>query len=364
MGVTASLATALAVGRAGRAGVVVRSGETMERLGRMETVFLDKTGTVTTGEPVISRIEILDPEVSEGELLGWLAGAEAGSEHSLGRAIMHEAERRSILGGTTHAMEVLPGLGVRAEVTRGGVRREVTAGRPSAGEANGGTATIIEVAWSGKRRGRVMLVDRVRAGAARAVEQLHQEGVATVLLSGDRLEATQEAADKVGIARVEAAKTPEQKIELIRAHRGIAGMVGDGINDAPALAVADVGIAVGSGTDIARQTAEVVLISNRLEQVPWLIALSRRTRTIIKQNLVWAFGYNMVALGAAALGWLHPLLAATAMTVSSLTVLGNSLRLQRFPDMDATGDERNEATVEKWSATDMQLAQESPSGES
>jgi len=197
-----------------------------------------------------------------------------------------------------------------------------------------GTATVIEVGWEGRKRGRVHMVDSVRPGVARAVRELHKAGVKTVLLSGDRFEAAQEVAESVGVERVEAPRTPEQKIELIRGHVGIAGMVGDGINDAPALAEAEVGIAVGSGTDLARQTADVVLISNRLEQVPWLMALSRRTRRIIKQNLVWAFGYNMAALGAAAMGWLHPLLAAGAMTVSSLTVLGNSLRLQGFGELD------------------------------
>ncbi len=154
----------------------------------------------------------------------------------------------------------------------------------------------------------------------------------TVLLSGDRAEVARAVAGSVGIPTVEAPCTPEQKLERMRqaADGRLTGMVGDGINDAPALSAAEVGIALGAGTDLARQAGNVVLLSDRLTQVPWLIALSRRTRRIIVQNLAWAFGYNAVALGAAAAGLLHPLLAALAMVVSSMTVLSNSLRVQRM----------------------------------
>jgi P-type E1-E2 ATPase len=194
--------------------------------------------------------------------------------------------------------------------------------------------TVVHVAWDGRPRGRVLLTDTLRPDAADAVRQLHHEGIETVLLSGDRHEAARKVAAQLGIEQVEAPRRPEEKIETIRAARlaGLTvGMVGDGINDAPALAAADVGIALGAGTDLARQAGHVVLVGDRLARIPWLVALSRRTRTIIRQNLWWAFGYNAVALTAAAAGLLHPLLAALAMVVSSLTVLANSLRIQRVP---------------------------------
>jgi P-type E1-E2 ATPase len=181
-----------------------------------------------------------------------------------------------------------------------------------------------------------VLSDNIRPDAAEAIRRLGAEGISTVLLSGDRIEAAESVARKLGIARVEAPRLPQEKIEAIRAAsggEGVVAMVGDGINDAPALAAADVGIALGAGTDLARQAGNVVLLSDRLDRIPWLVALSRRTRRIIVQNLAWAFGYNAIALAAAAAGRLHPLLAAVAMVVSSLTVLSNSARIQSFPEI-------------------------------
>jgi P-type E1-E2 ATPase len=177
----------------------------------------------------------------------------------------------------------------------------------------------------------VLLRDAVRPDAAEAVAALAHAGIRTVLLSGDRPEVADATARNVGIPVVEAPCTPEQKLDHLRragAEGRVAGMVGDGINDAPALSAAEVGIALGAGTDLARQAGNVVLVSDRLAQVPWLVGLSRRTRRIIVQNLAWAAGYNAVALGAAAAGLLHPLIAALAMVVSSVTVLGNSLRVR------------------------------------
>ena len=184
-------------------------------------------------------------------------------------------------------------------------------------------------------RGRLFWSDNIREGAQATVRELQSSGIQTVLLSGDRSEATRMAAERIGIAKVLAPCGPDEKIEIIRAAQragATVAMVGDGVNDAPALASADIGIALGAGTDLARQSGNVVLLSNRLTRIPWLMALSRRTRQIIRQNLSWAFGYNAIALAAAAAGVLHPLIAAVAMVVSSLTVLSNSLRLQSFPD--------------------------------
>jgi len=380
MGIATSLATALAIGRAAREGVLVRGGDVLERIGRIGTVFFDKTGTLTVGRPTVVAVEVLDGAAGENEVLAHLAALESASEHALGRAVVDEARRRGIVVGVARDVQIVPGQGLRGQVMLGGRTREVVAGTegllqncrpcrvgalhpPSSCEENGSGgcraptlhigqqarrakvdadgATVINIAWDGRPRGRVWLVDSVRLDAAEAVRHLREIGIESVLLSGDRPEAARAVAAQVGIEAVEAPRRPDEKVDAVRAptvrsglhppSRSLVAMVGDGINDAPALAAADVGIALGAGTDLARQAGHVVLLSDRLEQVPWLVALSRQTRRIIRQNLFWAFGYNAVALAAAAMGWLHPLLAAAAMVASSLTVLGNSLRLRRFP---------------------------------
>ncbi len=337
MGIATPLATALAVGRAAREGIVVRGGDVMERIGRLDLLFLDKTGTVTMGAPALVAVEPTDPGVDEDELLGWLAGLESGSGHSLAAAVVEEARTRGLTVGAVRGLRVMPGRGVRGTVERDGEEREVLAGSealfdgPPPLPAPEADVTAVVVAWDGRPRGRVLLRDAPRPDAAEAVAELERAGVRTVLLSGDRREVACAVAERVGIRTVEAPCTPEQKLDRIRraADGHVTGMVGDGINDAPALSAAQVGIALGAGTDLARQAGNVVLLSDRLTQVPYLVALSRRTRRIIVQNLAWAFGYNAVALGAAAAGLLHPLLAALAMVVSSVTVLSNSLRVQR-----------------------------------
>ena len=193
--------------------------------------------------------------------------------------------------------------------------------------------SAIHVAVDEAYWGHVTVEDQPRSDAASAVEQLRALGVRVTLLSGDRAEAAEPLAARMGIDAVESRCEPGRKMELLRQARetnhAVTAMVGDGINDAPALAQADIGIAMGGGTDLAKRAGNVVLLSNRLEQVPWLIALSRRTRKVIWQNLAWALAYNAIALAAAAAGVLHPLLAAVAMIVSSLTLLGNSPRLGR-----------------------------------
>lgn len=329
MGIATPLATALAVGRAARSGVLVRGGDVLERIGQVRSVFFDKTGTITTNDPAIVEIQV-EPGVSENDLLEWLAGLETGSEHVLAKAMVREARKRGLEIGTVSDVTVRPGLGIEGKVTRQGHNRVVTASR---GESDSDEPlTVIKVEWDGRVQGRIYLADQIRADAAQAVAQLHEERIETVLLSGDRADVAGLIARQTGIQRSEAPRRPEEKIEAIRNSRGVTAMVGDGINDIPALAAAAVGIAIGAGTDLARHVGNVVLLSDRLAQIPWLIRLSRTTRRLIAQNLAWAAGYNVIALAAAAAGWLHPLLAALAMVVSSLTVLTNSLRIRTFPD--------------------------------
>jgi P-type E1-E2 ATPase len=212
---------------------------------------------------------------------------------------------------------------------------DVTACQPLACDcpADAPAATRIYVAWGGRVRGQVTLTDRPRLDAADAVARLHHLGVATALISGDCAAAAGDLAHRLGIERSLAPCLPDEKLQRVRDESlwQIVAMVGDGVNDAPALAAAPIGIALGAGTDLARQAGNVVLLQNRLGQIPDLIELSRRTRRIILQNLFWALGYNALALTAAAAGMLHPLLAALAMAGSSLTVLANSMRLRGDP---------------------------------
>jgi cation transport ATPase len=199
------------------------------------------------------------------------------------------------------------------------------------GDNNGCGAgqTVIQVAWHGRVQGQVILSDTPRDGAAAAMARLRELRVATVLLSGDSAEAAGAMAKDMGIDRVHAPCLPDEKLRLVTETDGrLIAMVGDGVNDAPALAAAPVGIAMGAGTDLARQAGNIVLLQSRLDQIPDLILLGRRARRIILQNLLWALGYNAVALGFAAAGYLHPLLAALAMAGSSLTILANSSRVR------------------------------------
>jgi heavy metal translocating P-type ATPase len=339
LGIATPLATALAIGLAARAGILVRGGDVLERIGRLDAIFFDKTGTVTAGRLSVDEIRPLDPALSPDELLATLATLEQGSEHAVAQAILAAAKSRSISLGSVSDLQAVPGHGLSGQVTIAGVTQRILAGTAEFAGASTEPAspadpsTLIFISWGSQLRGTISLTDALRPDAAPAIAQLRALGLAPALLSGDRLSAAQAVARRLGLDRVEAPCPPDRKIALLRAAQSdgrTVAMVGDGLNDAPALAAADVGFALGGGTDLARQAGGVVLLSDRLTDLPWLVALSRRTRRLIKQNLAWAFAYNAVALTAAALGLLHPLLAALAMVVSSLTVLANSLRLLRF----------------------------------
>jgi len=373
MGIATPLATSLAIARAARAGIIVRGGSVMERIAGTNRIFFDKTGTITVGEPALQEIQVIDPALDPGELLGRLAALESASGHVLGKAITAEAARRGCVAGSVAKVQIYPGSGISGAVTWQGSTKLLIAGTESfvrtgsgdsiavgglitkeASDAEGvsetmkcqprdGNLTVINVAWDGELRGRLLFGDAERLDARRCIEALDAYGISSVLLSGDRLPAALAAACRTGITQIEAPRTPAQKLQAIGdsiAAGHIVAMVGDGINDAPALAAAHTGIAFGAGADLARQAGNVVILSGRLMQVPWLIGLSRRTGNIIRGNFAWSFGYNFIAVAAAAAGLLHPLLAALAMAVSSLTVLGNSLRITRYPDGPASRQEK------------------------
>lgn len=339
MGIATPLATTLAVARAAGNGVVVRGGDVMERIGETELVVFDKTGTVTEQLPEVRKIELYDPSVSEAELLGRLASLETASEHSLARAIREAAHSRGIPAGSVRSVMVVPGSGLRGSVSWEGKEVEVSAGTArfathSAMDQSADTElTEVAVAWDGTLKGRVLCGAAIRADAGQCLERLRRDGIPTMLLSGDRQPAAASVAVRLGIDRVEAPRSPEEKLACIRglaASGKVAAMVGDGINDAPALAAAPIGIAIG-GMELARRSGNVLILSGDLVRIPWLIWLSRRTRSIIRQNFACSFGYNVIALAAAAAGLLHPLLAAAAMVASSITVISNSMRIRSFP---------------------------------
>ena len=339
MGIATPLATSVAIARAAQAGVVVRGGDVMEKIGRTDLCVFDKTGTLTEPLPQIREIQVLDPTVTEGELLGRLAALEGASEHAIAKAVTGAASARRIDPGVAARISVAPGSGISGTVSWEGRTEDTLAGTASfAGwedtlEPAEDGVSAVWVSWGGQVRGRVTWTVPLRSDAAATVAELEGTGISTVLLSGDTRSAAAAVATQLGIGRIEAPCLPAEKLAFITAATQTGRtvmMVGDGINDGPALAAASVGVAVG-GIDLIRQTGNVILLSSGLARIPWLVRLSRKSRSAICQNFAWTFAYNGIAIAAAAAGLLHPLLAAVAMVVSSVTVIGNSLRIRSFP---------------------------------
>jgi P-type Cu+ transporter len=342
LGLATPTALIVAVGRAARAGVLVRGADALERLARVTHVVLDKTGTLTSGRPEVLEVRALDG--SEERLLGLIAGAEARSEHPVARAIHAFAAARARPADITE-FHARPGHGVIARAATG--ERLVVGNRAlldAEGIAIGAAETtlremeagrsLVLVAVDGVLCGVVALGDPVRPGAVKAVARLRARGLHVTLLSGDGQAAVERVAREVGIDEAHAEVPPEGKVDVVaglRAPGRTVAMVGDGLNDAPALAAADVGIAMGGGVDAALEAAPVTLMRGDPGALLAAIDLSRRTRTLIAQNLVWAFGYNALTMLAAAagVGGRHgPMLAAAAMALSSVAVVLNSLRLR------------------------------------
>lgn len=343
LGLAAPLANSLGLAEALRGGCLVRGGTVLEALARVRMIAFDKTGTLTTGEARLTACRV-ESDVPADELLRRAAALEQGSEHPLARAVVDAARARKLPLPPASQVRTIPGHGVIGRVAGrntaiGHARLSQVAGMAISPrlarlarqtEARG--CTIAYVGWLDRVRGILMFTDALRPDAAATVAALHRLGLSTLLLTGDAPAVARGAAHAAGIANCFAGLTPaEKQAQLLReaAVHGAVAMVGDGLNDGPVLASATVGVAVGSATDLARETADVVLPAGELARLPWLITLARQVRRRIAGNLAWAFGYNLVALGLAASGLLQPLVAAALMAGSSLLIVLRSLHLDR-----------------------------------
>lgn len=349
LGLATPTAIMVGTGKGAEHGVLIKSGEALETAHKIDTVVFDKTGTVTEGKPVVTDI-ITTGTVGETELLQLAASAEKGSEHPLGEAIVNSAAERKLEPETVESFEAIPGQGIEA-VIKGrsmllGNKKlmdnrgiEITLQEESDSLAEEGKTPMF-IAIDGKLAGIIAVADVMKANSRKAIEALHMMGIEVVMITGDNKRTAAAIARQAGIDRVLAEVLPQDKANEIRKLQGEGkkvAMVGDGINDAPALAQADIGIAIGSGTDVAMESADIVLMRSDLMDVPTAIRLSKRTIRNIKQNLFWAFAYNTAGIPIAA-GLLYlfggpllnPMIAAGTMAFSSVSVVSNALRLRRF----------------------------------
>jgi Cu+-exporting ATPase len=367
LGLATPTAIIVGTGKGAEKGVLIKQAQALETAHKVDIVVLDKTGTLTTGKPVVTD---LVPSGASGlsgqDILFLAASAERGSEHPLGEAIVNEAKNRGLELGTVTGFQAVPGRGISAEVDG----RTILFGNQAFMEdsgipLNGLVEKASELAAQGKTlmflssgdavMGLVAVADTVKPEAEEGLAKLRQMGLEVVMLTGDNARTAQAVADQLGIDRVEAEVLPQDKaavVKKLQAEGKVVAMVGDGINDAPALAQADVGLAMGSGTDVAMESADITLIRGDVNGVATALNLSRQTIRTIKQNLFWAFFYNVLLIPVAAgalypvfqglggvpgslefffgqQGFLNPVLAALAMAFSSVTVVSNSLRLRR-----------------------------------
>jgi P-type Cu+ transporter len=353
LGLATPAALVVACGAGARSGIFIKGYRALESSRSVDTVLLDKTGTVTAGVMRVAAVRAA-PGADRTDVLRSIGAVERGSEHPIAGAIVGYAD--SELGSLPEPdrFTALPGLGVRGLVDG----REVVAGRPELMRDRGldvpadlaicsaaweqAGRTVVQVGWDGQARGAIAVADTIKASAASAVAGLRGLGLHTVLLTGDSPVVAQAIAAQIGTDDVIAGALPADKAAVVRRLRSEGrrvAMVGDGVNDGPALAAADLGLALGTGTDVAIGAADLILLRDDLSVVPDAIGLARATLAVIRRNLIWAFGYNVAAIPLAAAGFLDPLIAGAAMAASSAFVVANSVRLWRF------GEAAGHATV-------------------
>jgi len=357
MGLATPTAVMVGTGKGAEAGILIKNGEAFEQAGNVRGIVLDKTGTITKGKPAVTDIILSenfrllsedrdqkDNSYFAAELLRLAASAEQGSEHLLGQAILSEAKNLNLSLSQPENFKAISGMGIQAQIEGktirvGNYRMMVEQGLKFNGlqkkveEIQNDAKTAILIAVGDEVAGLLAIADTVKERSARAVSEMQKMGLEVWMITGDNLRTAQAIAEEVGVDSVLAEVLPGEKAKKVKEIKstGVSvSMVGDGINDAPALAESDVGIAIGTGTDVAIAAAPIVLISGDLIGVPHAISLSRITLKTIKQNLFWAFFYNVLLIPAAAMGLLNPMLAAGAMAFSSIFVVSNSLRIKGY----------------------------------
>jgi Cu+-exporting ATPase len=352
LGLATPMSIMVAVGRGAHAGVLIRNADALETLAKVDTLVVDKTGTLTEGKPEVGNIVAFEEnEVSREQLLRLVASVERSSEHPLARAIVHAAEDEKVFLQSVEEFRATPGGGAEGKVAgkfvlagtarflqERGIQLPVGK-RMGVLTARAASVTLVYAAIDGKAAGAFMLTDKVKSSSAGAIQELKTEGIRVVMLTGDRAETAKSVAALLQIEETKAEVKPEKKSEIVKKLKNegrVVAMAGDGINDAPALAAADVGIAMGTGTDVAIESAGITLLKGDLRGIVRARKLSRATIRNIKQNLAFAFLYNMIGIPIAAgifypiFGWLlSPMLASAAMSFSSVSVIANALRLRK-----------------------------------
>jgi Cu+-exporting ATPase len=345
MGLATPTAIMVGTGLGAENGILFKRGDILEKAYTVTTVVFDKTGTLTNARPAVTDIRVYCG-YDEETLIAAAAAAENKSEHPIGKAICSYANEKGIKFSEAQEFTAEPGMGIRAVVdgmnilagTEAFLKNEtiaIDAMKEDVHGLSGQGKTVIGIAIDNNAAGIIAVADTIRESSSAAVQELQRMGIAVYMISGDSEEAAREIARHAGIpdAHVIARVLPQKKAEVVekmKSDNHIVAMIGDGINDAPALAFADVGIAVGTGTDIAIETSDITLIRDDLRAVPAALRLSKKTIATIKQNLFWAFIYNIIGIPLAASGMLNPVFAGAAMALSSISVVTNSLLLKRF----------------------------------
>jgi Cu+-exporting ATPase len=349
MGLATPTAIMVATGVGAQRGILIKDAQSLETANKIQTVVFDKTGTLTNGKPEVTTIIPLNA-FKKDEVLQLAASIEKGSEHSLAEAIVKKAEEEKVKLNSVTKFQAVAGMGVEGLISNKKVvfgnrklmereKIDYKAFTEQISKLENEGKTVMMIVVNGKLAGLIAVADTIKSSAKEGVKALENKGIAVVMITGDNQRTANAIAQKLGIKRVLAEVLPDQKEEEVRKLQGegkIVAMVGDGINDAPALAAADIGIAMGSGTDVAIEAAHIILISKDLQAVASAIELSKKTMRTIKMNLFWAFGYNVILIPVA-MGVLYPffqlllnpIFASVAMALSSISVVSNSLLLKR-----------------------------------